>query len=494
MGSERSDMSERPNILIFMTDQQRGSTVDPRDAALTPVLDRFGRDALRFRNAFAPSPHCCPSRASFFTGLYPSRHGVWNNICVRNAFSTGLRDGVGLWCEDLAAAGYRLDWNGKWHVDFERGPEDFGFHVHTITAGARKHGQGAMGAEWADYEREPGRALPADEARRRPGEIQREGWGSYSHYGVSENPFGDGDHVASACARIRERDDSAPWLHFIAPLGPHDPYFAPQRFLDLYDPGAVELPDCFDDAMEDKPGLYRRTRARFGQLSRDEHREALRHYRALCSYEDHLFGEVLAALDASGQAADTVVIYCSDHGDYRGDHGLWCKGLPCFRGAYEVPLLVRWPGVTDGGGEIDAFASLVDVGPTIHELSGMRADGREFAGRSLAPLLRGRPPGDWRDAVFTQTNGNELYGIQRSVVTGDWKLVYNGFDEDELYDLREDPLETRNLARDESLREVRRGLYRRLWQFARAQDDPIVNDYIATALAEFGPGVGSAGE
>lgn len=475
-----------PNILIFMTDQQRGATVRPDHPAKTPVIDRFGADAVRFEEAHAPSPHCCPSRTSFFTGLYPSGHGVWNNVCVRNALSTGPRPGVRLWSEDLAAAGYRLDFNGKWHVDRRRGPEDFGFRVGSITAGARKHGQGWMGADWSDYEAGYARM---DDAPRRPGEIRREGWGSYVHYGEDEDPFGDAAHVEDACRAIADRPAEKPWCHFIGPLGPHDPYKAPRRFLDLYDPAGIELPDSFGDRMEDKPGLYRRTRARFDRLPEQEHREALRHYYALCSYEDHLFGRVLEALEASGQADDTIVVYCSDHGDYCADHGLWCKGLPCFRGAYEIPFLVRWPGVTDRAAHSEtAYVSLVDFAPTVREWAGAASEA-PCAGRSLVPLLREGAEPEPPDAWFTQSNGNELYGIQRSVATRDWKLVYNGFDEDELYDLRNDPGETVNRARDPGLREVRRELYRRLWSFAHEQGDDAINDYIATGLAEFGPGI-----
>jgi len=484
--------ASRPNLLIFMPDQQRGATVNPADPTLTPVLDRFAENATRFDNAFAPSPHCCPSRASFWTGSYPSRHGVWNNICVRNALTTGLARGVGLWSQNLADAGYELDWNGKWHVDRERGPEDFGFQVHTITAGARRHGQGAMGADWLDYKEQAVSRNTAAGASRAPGQILREGWGSYTHYGTSENPFGDADHVASACEVIRSRKQDAPWCHFIGTLGPHDPYFAPKRFLDQYDAHEVALPANFDDLMTDKPGLYRRTKRRFGQLTREEHIEALRHYRALCTYEDDLFGRVLGALESSGQTGNTVVIYCSDHGDYAGDHGLWCKGLPCFRGAYEIPLIIRWPGVTNGARSLQAFTSLVDLGPTILEIAGLKEDSAQLSGSSLVPWLSGQTPASWRDAVFTQSNGNELYGIQRSVMTANWKLVYNGFDEDELYDLRNDPGELRNLAREPALTDVQRQLYRRLWQFAFEQDDAVVNDYIATGLAEFGPALAFA--
>ena len=99
----------RPNLLIFMTDQQRGATVLPGSPvkAVTPCLDRFRAEGVTFTRAFCPSPHCCPSRATFFSGLYPSEHGVWNNVDVGNTLSRGLNDGIRLWSEDLAASGPR---------------------------------------------------------------------------------------------------------------------------------------------------------------------------------------------------------------------------------------------------------------------------------------------------------------------------------------------------------------------------------------------------
>jgi len=88
---------QRPNILVFMTDQQRADTIPPYSRARMPNLERFCSDGVVFTQAFCPSPHCCPSRATFFTGLYPSQHGVWNNVDVPNTLSRGLHEGVRLW-------------------------------------------------------------------------------------------------------------------------------------------------------------------------------------------------------------------------------------------------------------------------------------------------------------------------------------------------------------------------------------------------------------
>lgn len=469
-----------------MTDQQRADTVPPYRRALTPNLDRFSREGVTFSQAYAPSPHCCPSRATFFTGLYPSEHGVWNNVNVGNALSRGLAPGVRTFGEQLKEAGYHLYFSGKWHISDVETPADRGWEASLVTGLGR--GAPADRPRTHEWERYLKLARKPEPDVRRPGEILRPGYGTYTHYGVRENPFRDADVVDDAIALLRRRrKNDGPWCQFIGTLGPHDPYFVPQEFLDLYDPESIALPASFSDAMADKPALYRRTRQRFDQLSPAEHREALRHYLAFCTYEDALFGRVLAALEESGQAENTLVLYISDHGDYAADHGLWCKGLPAFRGAYHVPAIVRWPaGIRRPGRVVDALVSLADFAPTFLELAGALPD-RPLAGASLVPFLRDEKPSRWRDAIFTQTNGNELYGIQRSVMTRDWKYVYNGFDFDELYDLRRDPDEMCNLAGDPQCAGVVRELAGRMWRFAYERQDVCVNSYIMVALAPYGP-------
>ena len=479
-------MLKKPNILIFMTDQQRGATILSGSPVRTPVMDRFLREGVCFTNARCPSPHCCPSRATFFTGLYPTEHGVWNNVAVQNTLSRDLTPGTRLWNQPLAEAGYRCHFAGKWHVSYDQAPRDFGWNEHHVTAPPAKDRGKWMGLDWDRY------AIPCKEPdTRTEGGILRPGYGPYTHYGINERPFGDQGVVDHGIEALRSiATDPAPWCLYIGTLGPHDPYHVPQRFLDLYADDDIELPGSFEDRMEDKPALYRRTRQRFDQLTPDEHREAIRHYRAFCSYEDWLFGQVMEDLDRSGQADNTLVIFCSDHGDYLGDHGLWCKGLPCFRGAYEVPLAMRWPaGLRQPGRRVDAKVGLEDIARTLLDVAGCASEAAAWpgSGRSLRPFLENRPPEHWRTAHCTQTNGNELYGIQRSIDTGDWKYVYNGFDFDELYDLKADPGETRNLAADPACAATVRELCARLWAFGREHGEQAINNYIMVALAPVGP-------
>lgn len=485
-------MGGRPNILIFMTDHQRGDTIARDSRCITPNIDKFREEAVNFTQAFCPSPHCCPSRATFFTGLYPAQHGVWNNVSVSNTLSRGLYEGVRTFSDDLKTAGYRMYFSGKWHVSQEASPADHGFELlcHD-TRQYRRFSHVPDIGEWDSYRREASDSLPA--APRGEGDVVRPGYPRYTQYGIEENPFGDAQVAQAAAEKLRNMEGKEPFCMYVGPLGPHDPYKVPQRFLDLYPKDSLPLPRNFDDNMADKPVLYRRTKSRYGQLTAQEHQESVRRFYAFCSYEDYLFGQVMEALEASGQKENTLVLYCSDHGDYVGAHGLWAKGLPCFREAYDICCMAGGYGIINPGRDCHAFVSLADWAPTFLELGQAQGD-RTFAGTSLSGFLRDEAPGDWRTHCFTQTNGNEIYGIQRAVWNQKWKYVFNTFDYDELYDLENDPLEMHNLIyapnqENGPYAPVLYELSKKMWEFAYETGDTCVNPYIMTAMAPFGPGI-----
>ena len=155
-----------------------------------------------------------------------------------------------------------------------------------------------------------------------------------------------------------------------------------------------------------------------------------------------------------------------------------------------MPAVVRWPaGIENPGRRVDEFVSLADFAPTFIQLSGKEAD-RDLSGASLVPFLRDETPQSWRDAVHTQCNGVELYYTQRSVMTKEFKYVFNGFDEDELYDLKNDPHEMRNLADNPAYEQIKRELCGRMWRFACSEDDGATNGYITVGLAPYGPAEG----
>ncbi len=477
----------RPNILIFMADQQRGDTVLPGGPARMPNVERIRKDAVTFSEAFCPSPHCCPSRATLMTGLYPAQHGVWHNVDVANAITRGLAEGVRTWSEDLRDSGYRMWYSGKWHVSHHESPANRGWNVCPGTGGDYGGRTVYSSDMWETYRELAGQPEPKE---RGEGGILTPGYGPFRLYGENEGNRTDIGHVEEGVKILRalvgEKSDQ-PWCLFTSCNGPHDPYYVPRKFLDMYDPGEVKLPLNFRDDLADKPSFYRRTRDRFDQLTEREYREGIRHYLAYCTFEDQLFGRLLDALEESGQAGNTVLIYLSDHGDYMAEHGLWAKGLPCFRGAYHVPLMIRMPaGIGTPGRIVDSLVSLSDFAPTMLELAGVKPD-RVFTGESLAPFLSGGTPRHWRGALFTQTNGNELYGIQRAMFTSEWKMVYNGFDYDELYNLRDDPHEMRNLAREPGMKDRIRDMMRGIWKFSHLTGDTCINPYIMVRFAQYGP-------
>jgi arylsulfatase A-like enzyme len=476
-------MNAKPNILIVMADHQRADTVLPEHPAITPNLDQFAADGITFTSAYCPTPHCCPSRATFFTGLYPSGHGVWNNICNGQALSRGVKPGVQMWSEDLNQAGYAMHYIGKWHVSIEESPANRGWTEHIVTGKAGD----LHGVQWDYYKN-----LPPDPEQRGEGQIIRPGYGTVTIYG--ERPDEGDRHDQSVTRKTIEvledlKASDQPWCLYSGFIGPHDPYLVPQRFLDLYDPDDIVLPPSYADGLDDKPRVYKRMRDQvFGQLSEREAREAIRHFWAYCSYLDDLFGQILQALESTGQAENTLVLYCSDHGDYCGEHGLFAKGIPCFRGAYNVPAVIRWPaGVRTPGARVDSFVSLADFAPTFLQAAGLPLD-RHFTGGSLLPFFSGETPQGWREAIFTQCNGVELYYSQRSIATHEFKYTFNGFDDDELYDLRSDPHEMINLAADPAYADQKRALVKQLWQFAYQEGDTMTNPYITVGLAPYGPG------
>ena len=483
-------MPRRPNILILMSDQEQGDVVRPDHPCQTPSSDRLAREGVRFTRARTPATHCCPARASFFSGVYPSRHGVFNNVSNPTAIHRSLNPGVTLFSEPLREAGYRLAFAGKWHVCDSENPADRGWEELGITAGKGSYMHRSF-ADWRSQADEPEPSGP-----RRRGEIRRPGWGSLQLYDSypSAGKRGYEDHpdyavVRSAVAELpRLAAGDEPWCLFIGLVGPHDPYVIPERYARMYDPAEVPLPASYADALADKPAVYRRQRQQYwGQLSPDETREAIAHYWGFATMVDDMFGEVLDALDATGQADDTLVLRLSDHGDYCGAHGLWMKGVAPFREAYNVPAIVRWPnGIARPGRVVDEFVTLADFAPTILEVAGV-PDAYPTDGHSLAPFLRDEAPTDWPDAFCSQFNGVELYYSQRVVETKAHKYVYNGFDFDELYDLERDPAEMVNVADDPAYAGAKRDLVRRMWRFGEETRDFIFNPYGTVALAPWGP-------
>jgi arylsulfatase A-like enzyme len=271
----------RPNILVFMTDQEQADVVHPDHPCITPNATRLVREGVLFRRSFCPAAHCCPSRATFMTGVYPSRHGIYNNVSNPTAIHKSLYEGVGMFSEVLRESGYNLAYAGKWHVTDAENPSDRGWENLSVTAGKGSYMHRSL-EQWKEQAEEP----KPDEPRKR-GQVLRPGWGHYQLYRSypTDIPKGYENHrdyrvVKSALEALPKlaRGDT-PWFLFIGPSGPHDPFIVPERFVKMYDPEDIPLPPNFHDTLEDKPHVYQRMRQQYwGQLSEDEVRESIQHY------------------------------------------------------------------------------------------------------------------------------------------------------------------------------------------------------------------------
>ena len=463
--------SGQPNILMIMTDQQQYATAGPAAPGRSPALERLAAEGMWFRRAYTATTPCSPARASIVTGLYPHAHGMLNNCHVPYAIAREIRPECDTWGSHLSEAGYRMRYAGKWHVGWTQGPADLGFDSENRQF------------DVASYRRRLG--LPEDGAANSE---EAEEWGFtdaggiyWRHYGREAGPPEASSTAMEAEAGLEqlrdlaEEPDERPWFLWTNFSGPHNAYIVPEPYASLYDWRDVPLPASYGDTGEGKPAYVRRVRESwFGGIGEEHTRKSIAHYWGYCTMIDEFIGRLLAFLDESGQAEHTLVVFTSDHGDMMGAHGLWFKDVYPYEETHRMPMLMRWSGVIAPGSVSDAYARTLDLGPTYLEAAGASAL-EPCHGRSLLPLLTGEPGADEaleRRELFMEDHGNIFNFTQRQILDGQYKLVFNAFDFDELYDLEEDPDELHNLAQDESHRATYERLADRLWDWMLQLDDP----------------------
>ena len=476
MTDANPERQRRPNLLLVITDQQRADTVEPGGPCQTPHLQALAAAGTRFDRCYAPNPICSPTRASLFTGMLPHTHGITDVTHAVDATQADLTPGMPFWPRRLRAAGYRTGYFGKWHVERSERLPDFGFD--TFETELR-----LTGVQGHDGPLSPRIA------------VRQEGYREFLLAGVHDGAAAEAPEARLVDLGIgfleeATRDPERPWALVVATEAPHDPYLAPRELYERYDPDATLLPANFRDDLAGRPAVYGRIRSAWDDLTEREVREAIACYYATCTLLDDQVARLLAALEASGQADDTVVVFCSDHGDYLGAHGLFLKGVPAFEEAYRVPLILRGPGVPEGRA-VAAPVGLIDLGPTLMRL--LLNEDYPAHGHDLAPYLS-RHLGDGDPATatgeaFAEFHGQRLRYTQRILWRGRWKYVFNGFAEDELYDLVADPFEGPNLAADPVHADTLRAMAARLWGIVRDTDDHTLGDaqYGMFRFAPVGP-------
>ncbi|MFQ5810050.1 MAG: sulfatase, partial [Armatimonadota bacterium] len=434
---------------------------------------------------------CGPSRVNFITGRYPHSHGSREN-------NASVGPGEPHMFRVLRSAGYRVALVGKNHTFYEEdlprldfafteplnltsgSPEAEAFGEHINGCGQRMRETGCWaGAKFHDF----------------PEEL------------TSTHRIAD-----VAMDYLRSPDRGEPFLLWVSFPDPHAPHTAPSRLAELYPLDGVPLPEGALASEEDaevrsKAARQAIKRKAQGMVSPPEAgiRRYMAVYSAMVSFVDEHVGRILDELERQGLADSTIVVYTSDHGDFRGDHGMVKKDLQLYDCLLNIPCAIRFPGTVEPRRFRDALAQQIDVYPTLLDYVGVDAP-RGIQGRSLRPLLEGEDD-CFRDEVFAEICPPDFRNPYRSAdeflaewhrarnveghplrwtapfnVPGDFvkmirtatrKYIWYADGESELYDLERDPGETVSLADDPACADDLAALRARLFEWHVLTEDPL---------------------
>ncbi len=437
--------SERLNIISIVTDDQGEWSLGcyGNKDSRTPNMDRLAREGARFLNAFTVTPVCSPSRATFMSGRYGTQLGITDYLApVEETAGAGLFVNAQTWPEVLQKNGYATGLVGKWHLgnkpEFHPTKRGFSFFAGFLGGGT----------------------TPMNPTYEVNGETkQREG--------------PEPEVAVNYALQFIEANQAKPFalcLHFRAPHLPYGP--VPEQDSAL-----------FKDSDPAIPNLKGLDVAQVKQFHRD-------YYASIHSVDRNL-GRLFARLEAMKLWDKTIILFTSDHGYNIGHHyihtkgnGFWIAGgvngpkrPNMWETSMRVPLLVRWPGVVKPGTTIPEPVSNIDTFASVLGMLGVKVPvNYKQEGMDFSPLLRGENV-TWRDTVFAQYNlHNAGLAYMRMIRTDKWKLVRHHHTNlmDELYDLANDPGETRNLYAQPQHADVRDQLQARLTDWMRSIDDPIL--------------------
>ncbi len=445
----------RPNLLYIFTDQQRADTLAcyGNHQIETPALNALASDSFVFENAYVSQPVCSPARATMLTGLWPHTAGVPSCNVPLCADTPTIAE--------MLPEGYDTAFMGKWHLGDEIFPQHgFKTWVGTEDQYRRGYSEADRLPEVSDYHH-----FLADKGY--APDIELLGQKVFSrHYAASlpeecTKAWYLGERAADY---IRQSGDD-PFALCVSYLEPHPPHTGPLN--EYYDPDSLPAGPAFmRQPSDDAPLLVRLMAAYYMQsenygldLRTDPGWRALMaRYWGNITLVDRSVGRILKALEESGKADDTIVVFTSDHGELMGDHGILGKTL-MYEESIKVPMVLRAPMVDQPPRHVGGRFSHIDLVPTLMELLGLERHDR-LQGRSRVPVLQGYENLDAAD-VFVEWSGTDghapagfgeaepnrsMVHPYRTIVAADgWKLNLYGKGQGELYDLNSDPHELENL-------------------------------------------------
>ncbi len=451
-------MSQRPNIFLFITDQQRYETIQALGYPhmQTPHLDRLVREGTSFSQCHVNSPSCCPSRASLFTGHFPHNNGVQRN---NDPWPR-------TWTEDLREAGYYCVNVGKMHADPYT--QSHGFHERFIVENKqRRLAEPLWSGNPHVFDDDWDKALAAHGYDRpeKPAYLNlpdaKDRQGCYE-WQLPEELHSDvftGDLAKRWIAKAPAEMEEPVFLQIGFP-GPHGPYDPIERYAEHYLEQDLDILPVTDEEMDSQPRTIRSLRERFVERCPDSvafdphatpeqrHRQRA-YYLANVTMIDEQIGEIMAALEEKGMLDNAMVIFTSDHGDCLGDHGLIEK-WSMYDSSVRVPLVI-WQSdpAQQRQQQVDGVVQWYDVGPTILETAGVEP--KHMEARSLHPCLDD-PEHRVREYVysvhapdFMLQDAKYVYMVRDQR----YKLIdYRGTGEVQLFDLQDDPDEIKDVSQD----------------------------------------------
>lgn len=477
---------QRPNIVFILSDDHRHDALGIAGHPLlkTPNLDRIGKEGVWFRQAMAVTPLCAPSRAAFLTGLYGHTSGFrMNNAPWPEKFPPSF-------LSVAREAGYRTAFIGKKHL----------YNTDEALPGVDR---------WVSFVNQ---GLYVDPDVNIDGERKK-----------LDGANGDllTDFASDFIHQNRGQNRERPFAMVVAYKEAHSAQIAPPRFDALFEQDEIVLPATFNEDKSKKPAFFEATpnipdtgpgaqrpggrRADSADLTREQLalKKIRNYYRCVAALDDYV-GRLMKALADAGQLDRTILVFAGDNGYFLGDHGRFEKGTP-HEESVRIPFLMRYPPAIRPQTVSDELVLNIDLAPTLYDLAGLKGPAK-LDGRSLRPIFAGKSrAADWRSEAYLEWQGRQgrpgdapaseppqrqAAGAQTPTPT--WRAlrtrthkyaVYFNGDLSELYDLRADPKETRNLIQEPSQKNQIEKMHRRLLELAEETNDPLRSMLPATAWA-----------
>lgn len=467
---------KKKNILLITSDQQHFNTIGAFNPEIdTPHLDRLVEEGTMFNRAYCPNPTCTPTRSSIITGMHPSQHGAWS-------LGTKLLEDRRTVGEEFLEQGYETALVGKAHFqqteDSEEYPsiesypllsdlpfwekfddEYYGFkHVELARNHTNEHLVGQHYAlwleekgckNWRDYFLPPTGNMDPN---------QKYKWDIPEEYHYNT-------WIAERSNALIEQfvEDDKNFFLWSSFFDPHPPYLVPEPWCDMYDPEKLTIPKGKPGEHEQNPPHFQMTQELNPDFSAyketgfgihgyrshvnfdDKHYKKLTStYYGMVSMMDKYIGEILDKLDELGIADDTVIVFTSDHGHFFGQHGLQFKGGFHYEDLIKVPFIVRCPGEVPAGKQSDAIQSLVDLAPTFLDFANISIP-HAMTGISQKEVWKDHKK-EVRDHVICEFRHEPTTIHQKTFVDTRYKVtVYYNQTYGEIFDLKEDPHEHKNL-------------------------------------------------